>query len=96
LHCLFFLSKNRPLCKYIYSSESARTTACRPPFLPLTTHDPHKRVTKATRTCRGNMLLKNGKQIKWLLIVACHEWIYFIVLVDNPTCFSLMLFFIYQ
>jgi hypothetical protein len=96
LHCLLFLSKNRPLCKYFYSGESAGTTACRPPFLPFTTHVPHKRVSKATRTCRGNMLLKNRKQMKWLLIVACHEWIYFIVLVDNPTRFSPMLFFIYQ
>jgi hypothetical protein len=42
------------------------------------------------------MLLKNGKWTRWLLIVVCHEWIYFIVLVDNPTCFSPMLIFICQ
>ena len=39
------------------------------------------------------MLLKNGKWTRWLLIVVCHEWIYFIVLVDNPAHFSPMLFF---
>ena len=84
--------KNRPLGKYLDSSDLARTTACRPPFLPLLLCVPHKQVPKATWMCRVNVLLKNGKQMKWRLIVACHEWIYFIVLVDNPTHFSSMLF----
>ena len=94
-HCRFF-KKNCPQGKYFDSSDSGRTTACRPPFLTLITHIPHKHAPKAMWMCRGKMVHKNCKHMKWLLIVACHEWIYFILLVDNLTCFSSMLFFIYQ
>ncbi len=85
LHCVLFLSKDRPLCKYLYSSKSAATTACRPLFLPLTTHVPHKRVPKATRTCRGNMLLKDGKKWNdcWLLRVM-KEYILLCSLITQP------------
>jgi hypothetical protein len=31
--------------------------------LPLITHLPHKHAPKATRTCRGTMVLKHGKHV---------------------------------
>ena len=89
--CSFFIMKNPTMGKYLDASDLAGMMACRLPFLLLITHVHHKPVPKATRMCRGSMVLKNGKLMKWLLIV-CNKWIYFILLVDNPTRSSSMVF----
>ena len=61
-HCRVF-KENRRHRNYFDSSDSGGTAACRPPFLPLIMHLPHKRAPKATRTCRGKMVLKHGKHM---------------------------------
>ena len=63
-HTVCFFMKKHPLGKYLDSSNSAGMTACRQPFLPLITHVPHKHIPKAMPACRGNMVLKNGRQMK--------------------------------